>query len=183
MPVAFMGDLNYVSWSLHDRDRAIALGERALRENKIMGGSPYYQAAILASQGLYLELAGEWAAAVEHITEARAIFTRLRMNAEGFGAQVVEVRARLALGQREKAWQLASDAWKYLHKHGSAGIFYPARVYVFVADVMNAIEIPEVSVQEVVKAGYRDLMQRMEKISDPNGARHSWRMCQRIVPS
>jgi predicted ATPase len=166
LPVPLTDNLGYVYWSRGDRDRAIALGEQALRENRNMGGSPYNEAGILAGLGLYLESAGEWAAAIEHFTEARAIFARLGMNAEGLEAQVVEARARLALGQPEEARQLASDAWKHLHKHGSAGIFYPARVYVCVADIVHAIEIPGLSVREVIEAGYHDLMQRAGKISD-----------------
>jgi len=85
--------------------------------------------------------------------------------------QAVEARCLLALGQREAARQLATEVWAYLCEHGTDGIDYPSRVYVCVADVFGAIETPGVSAREVIKAGYRDLMQRAAKISDADWRR------------
>ena len=43
---------------------------------------------------------------------------------------------------------------------------FPSRVFLCVADVFKALEVPGISEGEVISAGYDDLMRRAEKISD-----------------
>ncbi|MEJ2748891.1 MAG: hypothetical protein P8183_13455, partial [Anaerolineae bacterium] len=42
----------------------------------------------------------------------------------------------------------------------------PSLAYGCVADVLGAVEISNTSLHEVIEMGYRDLMERAEKISD-----------------
>jgi hypothetical protein len=79
----------------------------------------------------------------------------------------VEATCLLALGRRNEAQQLAATAWAYLAEHGSTGIDFPTRAYLCVADVFAAQATPEIAPQAVIAAGYRNLMRRAVKISDP----------------
>jgi hypothetical protein len=81
----------------------------------------------------------------------------------------MEARCLAALGRLDEARQLARDAWSYIREHGMVGTETPSRVYRCLADVAAAIDVPGISsVREVIEAGYSNLMERAEKISNPD---------------
>jgi DNA-binding SARP family transcriptional activator len=167
LPTAYMSNLSYMYWCSGELEQAIALAEQALREHKVLGFSPVGQAYCLAYLGFYLEESGDLTSAIANLKEARSVFIHLGVNTDAVELQAVEARCLATLGQQEEARQLATDVWSVLREHGSEGISFPSRVYVCIADVASAIGIPGITPAEVVDAGYRDLVQRAEQISDP----------------
>ena len=131
--------LSYVHWCLGDVEQAITLGEYALRENRALGFSRHSEAAVLAGLDFYQESVGAWAAAAENLAEARAGFLGLGTYSDSLIAQSVEARCMLALERYEEARKLAGEVWGYIREHGSAGIFFPGRVYVAIADVATPL--------------------------------------------
>jgi hypothetical protein len=118
--------------------------------------------------GYILEDARDSIGAADHLALARTGFAKLGAEPDRFEAQAVEAQAMLAQGRKAEAQQLASEVWTYLHEHGSQGLGSPSLAYVCVADVFEATEgdDPASAAHAVIEAGYRDLMQRAEKISD-----------------
>jgi hypothetical protein len=71
----------------------------------------YNEAGALSGLGIYLESAGAWNAAIEHLAEANAIFLRLGTPSDCLEPQAVQARCLLAPRQYEEARQLASEVW------------------------------------------------------------------------
>jgi hypothetical protein len=103
------------------------------------------------------------------LAKARAGFAEIGVDPDRFETQAVEARVALAQGRRDEARQLTLEVWNYLCEHGTEGLSSPAWVYVCVADVFSQLEMhnSEASAYEVIEAGYRELLVRTEKISDP----------------
>jgi predicted ATPase/DNA-binding SARP family transcriptional activator/class 3 adenylate cyclase len=158
--------LGYVDWRSGEKKLAQQAQEKALNELTIIGDA-YGEAACLAYLGYILEDAGEWASAEEYLTKARAGFAEIGVDSDRVEAQAVEARVVFAQGRQEEARQLAMGAWNYLREHGTEELNSPSLLYVCIADVLDGVEISDVSAHEVIEAGYRDLMQKAEKISDP----------------
>jgi DNA-binding SARP family transcriptional activator/tetratricopeptide (TPR) repeat protein len=163
---AFRFKLSYVYWCNGEKDRARQVGKCALLELRSIGYRTLNLAFCLTYLGIILEDMGDWSTAAAHLAEARACAASLGMTLPQMQAQAVEARCMLRQRQLEKAQQLATEVWAYLLEHQNERMDDPARVYLCVADVVSAQETPGVSVQEVIATGYRDLMQRADKISD-----------------
>ena len=164
---SFTSNLSYLYWCLGNRDQAIALGEQTLLKLRMTAGTPYHKAGCLAYLGYFLESAGEWQRAATYLKEAQEIFAPIGDKSLRLEQQVMEARCLAALGSLEEARQLVSDGWLYIREYGTVGIEIPSRVYRCVADVATVIEIPGISsVREVIEAGYSNLMERAEKISN-----------------
>jgi DNA-binding SARP family transcriptional activator len=168
---SFMFDLSYVFWCTGDLDRALAMGERVLLDLRATRSRPLGLAICLAYLGMMLEDVGDPAAAATYLAEARTLYANAGVTGYRMEVQAAEARCMLALRRREEAQRLAVEAWAYLRAHGSAGMDFPSRTFVCLADVFGAIEMPGVSVRQVLEAGYEDLIQRAEKISDADWRR------------
>jgi tetratricopeptide (TPR) repeat protein len=163
----FTSNLSYLYWCLGNQDRAITLGEQTLLKLRTAAENPYRKAGCLAYLGYFLESAGEWQRAAAYLKEAQEIFTPIGDKSLRLEQQVMEARCLAAVGRLEEAKQLAADAWSYIQQHGTVGTEIPSRVYRCMADVAAVIEVPGIaSVREVIEAGYLDLMERTEKISN-----------------
>ena len=160
-----MCHLGYVHGRSGESILARQVEEQALKELMEMGDA-YGEATCLTYLGCLLEEAGELTLAAKYLAQARTGYAELGLEADKFEAQAVEARVALALGQHETAEQLAAEAWKYLSEHGSDGFSWPSLAYGCVADVLGAVEISNASLHEVIEMGYRNLMERAEKISD-----------------
>jgi DNA-binding SARP family transcriptional activator/tetratricopeptide (TPR) repeat protein len=159
-------NLSYVYWCLGERERAIKLTEQLLEEFKTEIFSPFGQAACHGQLGFFLTELGHWARAVPELEEARKGFAKLGAKQDSLEQQAIEAKCLLAGGNQERARTLASEAWSYLREYGSTGINFPSKVYINIADVFSALESPPSPAQEVIQAGYRELMLRSEKISN-----------------
>ncbi|MBI5564788.1 MAG: tetratricopeptide repeat protein [Chloroflexi bacterium] len=163
--------LGYVYWRNADKDLARQMAERALNELTVTDEA-YGEATCRAYLGYILEVAGDLALAADYLAQARAGFVRIGVKPDQIEAQAVAARVALAQARRTEARQLANEVWSYLHENGSQGLSSPSLAYVGVADVFEATDEdePASTVRAVIEAGYRDLMQRAEKIS-----RADWR--------
>lgn len=159
--------LGYVYWWSGERDVAQQILKQALNE-LTRTGDAYGEAACSAYLGYILEAANDLTSAAEYLAKARARFGEVGADSDKFEAQAVESRVALAQGRREAARQLVTEVCSYLREHGTEGLSSPSWIYVCVADVLEAVETPNISPREVVETGYRELMQRAEKISDPD---------------
>lgn len=159
-------NLSYVLWCSGNRRLAQALGERALQEFRTAGSNSVGLACCLVYLGTFADEAGNLSAAAAYLAEARDRYLRIGVAPLRMEGQAVEARCILALGRREQARQLATEVWAHLRERGSEGMDFPSRVYICIADVLAAVGAPGISSQEVIESGYRDLMQRAEKLSD-----------------
>jgi DNA-binding SARP family transcriptional activator/tetratricopeptide (TPR) repeat protein len=164
-------DLSYVFWCSGDRERAEALGQRALHELRRAANRSLGLATCLGYLGLIHEDAGDYAGAAAYLVESRILFARAGLNGPSKEVQAVEARCVLALGRREEARQLATEVWAHLRANGTSTIDFPSRVYVCLADVVSQVETPGISAHEVIEAGYRELMRRADLIRDPEWRR------------
>ena len=161
-----MCHLGYVYGRSDDKLLARQVEKQALKELTEMGDA-YGEATSLTYLGCLLEEAGELMLAAKYLTQARTGYAELGLEADKFEVQAIEARVALAQGQRETAEQLTVEVWNYLSQYGSEGFSWPSLVYLCVADVLDSVLNPNASLlHEVIEAGYHDLMQRTEKISD-----------------
>ncbi len=137
-----------------------------LQELRTLGSRPHNLATTLADLGLFQAEMDNWSTASAYLEQAHAIFARLGIAADEIDSQALRARCLSHLGQQEQARQLAIAVWSHLRVHGTGGLFFPSRVYVALADIASAIETPHVSPRKIIEAGYHDLMQRAEKISN-----------------
>ena len=163
-------NLGVVYWRLGDFATAIQMEEQALREY-LETGEAFGQAASHAYLGYICEATGDLPLAAHHLAAARTGFGSLGADADKFEAQAAEARVALAQGRVEDAKQFTAEVWKYLGEEGTDGLGSPAWVYACIADVLRSIDIPDVSVRDAIEAGYHDLVQKGEKISDPDWRR------------
>jgi DNA-binding SARP family transcriptional activator len=162
--------LGYAYWRCGDHGLAQQIEEQALKELAATGDT-YGVAACMAYLGYIFEDIGEWKAAAEYLAKARLVFAEMEMDTDRFEAQVIEARVALVQGKPEEARQLVTGVWDYLCEHGTKDLNSPARFYTYIIDVLAAVEIPGVSRDEVIVAGYNELMQKAEKISDADWRR------------
>lgn len=161
-----MLNLGFAYWRIGDFKAAVQMEKQALKEYSTTGEA-FGQAACQAYLGYIYEAEGNLALAAEYLTKAREGFSELGVDADRFEVQAIEARAALSQGRREDAKQLTKEVWNYLCENGTEGLGSPSWLYVCVADVLAVVEIPNISLREVVEAGYRELMQRAEKVSNP----------------
>jgi tetratricopeptide (TPR) repeat protein len=159
-------NLSYAYWYSGDHEQAIVLVEQALQSFRTELYRLHGEAACLAEIGLYMAESGNWQTAVKYLEEARLKFLEMATKPDAIELQALEASCLLALGRQEEAMMLAVEAWSYLCEHGSVGISFPARMHGCIADVFAAIKSPPASVRDVIEAGYLDLMQSAEKISN-----------------
>lgn len=114
----------------------------------------------------YLIRAGDRAAAQSHYSTAQGLFARIGTKPDGMESTAGLARSLAALGEKDRAYELAKTVWSYMCEHGSAGMEFPMRVYGIVADFFDAAGQHEDS-KAAVEAGYRDLMARAERITNP----------------
>ena len=165
-----MLNLGLVFWRTGDLDSAIQMEAAALREYSA-SSEAFGRAACRTYLGFIHEARGDLVEAAQYLAEARILFAELGVDPDMFEAQATEARVLLALGRSDEARSLTMAVWRYLNEQGTAGLASPAWVYLCVADVLDRTEVGDISVREVTGAGYQELMQRAEKISDPDWRR------------
>ncbi|MBI5563750.1 MAG: AAA family ATPase [Chloroflexi bacterium] len=158
-------NLGFVQWRSGDRDQAQQLIERAREEfgtiNDVFG-----RASSLAYLGFIQAERGEWATATDSLIRAHADFSSIGADAFVVEVQAIEARCLLAQGRLIEARQLAAQVWQYLREHGCTGMDQPSLAYVHIADVFGTIEPASHVMRTVAEAGYRDLMQSADQISN-----------------
>jgi len=125
----------------------------------------YGSATGLAYLGLSLEKCQELPRARRCFEEARQALSATGMRSYALEATAGLARCTLALGEPGAAHEYALEVWDYLDQHGAQGMEFPILAYLTCAQIFNALGIHEKS-RAALKAGYRELMQRAERISD-----------------
>ncbi len=126
----------------------------------------YGRAATLNYTGYVLEQSGDIPGAVRRYEEARGIFTDLGVPGPGVDVWAGLARCALAQGHLNDARGHAAGIWQYLAEHGTKGTENPVWIYQTCADILDALNEPD-QARAAVEAGYRELTDRAEKISDP----------------
>ncbi len=158
-----MLNLGLAYWRLGDNDAAqnvIELAQDALADLS----DEFGRAAGLSYLALVFEQAGDVASAQERFEQARDAFTRLSVHAYAHDALAGLARCARAQGHRDEARQCVNEVWAYLQQHGSQGMEFPSRAYLTCAEIFESLGDAERS-RAGVEEGYRDLIQRAQKIS------------------
>jgi len=163
--------LSYALWCGGDHDGALEVGEAALRELRTSGYRRIGLADCLAYLGLILQDAQDYSTAAAYLAESRALYVEGGQHGSGMEVQAIEARCRAELGQEEEAWRLAAEVWAFVRGNGTASIDFPSRIYLCIADVVAQVAMPGVTEREVLDAGYANLVQKADLISDPEWRR------------
>ncbi len=126
----------------------------------------YGRAATLNYMGYVLEQSGDIPGAVRRYEEARGIFIDLGVPGPGVDVWAGLARCALAQGRLDDARRHATEIWHHLAEHGTKGTENPVWIYQTCADIFDALNEPE-QTRAAVEAGYGELTDRAEKISDP----------------
>lgn len=158
-------NLGVVHWRLFHLDVAVQMEEQALREYSLTG-EVFGQAACHAYLGYIYEAMQVWDRAAHHLQEACHSFAELEVDPDKYEAQAAQARVALAQGRLDKACDLATQVWQYLSAHGTEGLNSPAWVYLCLIDVFEKLEVPEITVAQIVETGYRELCRKADMIHE-----------------
>jgi predicted ATPase/class 3 adenylate cyclase len=150
-------------------DRALAELEAAIPELEALQDR-FGQAAGQSYLALVKEASGEHAGGLEQFTLAQGTLAEIGVQGYAHDAAAGSVRCLLALGGIEEAGQQAETLWGHLSDHGPGGMEFPILAYETCADLFAAVGDVERS-RAAIEAGYRELMDRAERIGDP-----AWRI-------
>lgn len=148
-----------------DGRTAQKLLEQALEELGRVGDI-YGRAACILYLGFISEQAGNAAGAERHFSEAREGFRQMSSPVAVVETTASLARCALAQGNLQSARERVTEVWTHLSAHGPHGMELPALCYQTCADIFDALGDTATS-RAAVQAGYRELMARAEKISDP----------------
>ncbi|MGB8644209.1 MAG: tetratricopeptide repeat protein [Anaerolineae bacterium] len=162
-------NLSDVYWRSGDRRTAHRLAEQPLAEFTAIGDA-FGRAAVLGYLGYVAERAGDCAGAGAHLAAAHAEFSQLGMNAIATEVLAEQARCALAEGRLDEARQGAGEMWTYLCEHRSEESAFSMNVYLGVADIFDALGAVSES-RAATEAGYRKLMSRADKITNPEWRR------------
>jgi predicted ATPase/class 3 adenylate cyclase len=128
------------------------------------------QAVSQSYLALTAEKAGDYSQAKRRFVESNRMFNAI--DNTGFATDTLAGIARCALGEGDldEATGYAARVWNYLQDHGPRGMEFPVLAYQTCAQIFEATGEPQ-KAQTAVESGYEELMQRADKISDPNWRR------------
>ncbi len=143
--------------------------DESIREFTVLGQT-FGRAASLSYLALELEHSGDVAGAARRFREAADTFTEIGSPGLVQFARAGLARCALAQGQLDEARQAVTEVWNYLREYGASGIEFPVWAYQTCADGFDALGDAE-NAQPALDAGYRELMTRADKISNPEWRR------------
>jgi tetratricopeptide (TPR) repeat protein len=157
-------NLGLAYWRSGDGRTARRVLEQALSE-MIAVGDVLGRAVTIEYLGLVMEQAGDAAGAEKRFADAKDVLTKV--GALGFANDALAGLGRCALaqGHLDEARRLAAELWNALGTARAKGEF-PLLSYQTCADLFDALGEAE-QARAAIEAGYRELMNRAEKISDP----------------
>lgn len=129
-------------------------------------GDAFGRAASLHYLALVLERTGDLSGAMRRFEEAKNVFIERNSHAWAMDPLAGVARCALALGQLDEARRHVTELWNYMSDHGPKGMEQPVWAYLTCADISDALGERE-QAHAAIKAGYRELMDRAGKISDP----------------
>ncbi len=158
-------NLGLAYWRTGDLPAARQCLEEAIPQLTSLGDR-FGQAAGLAYLGMTQEKAGQIAPAQDCYAQAEQIFRQVDMLGGAHDALCGQARCTLEQGDLERAYQQACQVWGYLEKDGAQTMEFPILAYLTCAEIFQACT-DQAQLCAALKAGYQDLMQRAERISNP----------------
>ena len=116
--------------------------------------------------GMVNEAAGQWESAVDRFDLAHKKLEQLGVPGYAMDALAGTARCALAMGNPALARQFSSEIYEYLEQNGSEAMEFPILAYLTCARVFEGSGDQERR-QKVIEEGYKQLMARADKISDP----------------
>lgn len=116
---------------------------------------------------LTYEQAGEVEPAMKGFANAKDMFNRIGVQGYAADASAGIARCWQAQGQWEAAWQEAESVWDYIEQQGEKGMEFPILAYITCSEIFEQHRDKEKAFK-AVQMGYRVLMERADKISDPD---------------
>jgi class 3 adenylate cyclase/tetratricopeptide (TPR) repeat protein len=114
---------------------------------------------------MVLEARGEMTSAERNYSQANEIMSEIGYYSYATDALSGLTRCEISQGNVDDAYRHVSNVWEYLEDQGSGGMEFPIWSYLTCANVFR--ERGDVhQYTQAVKAGYKELMTRAEKISD-----------------
>lgn len=150
---------------LGDHARARQELERAIRELGSLQ-DPYGEAAGQNYLGRALETAGEIPQAMEQYQLAYNTFVNSSLPEYANDARAGLARCLLRRGQVAAAQACALQLWEDLRARGGVGMEFPILAFTTCAQTFTALKDLHLA-QEALALGYRQLMQRADRITDP----------------
>jgi tetratricopeptide (TPR) repeat protein len=130
----------------------------------------YGRAASIGYLGYILEASGDLAGAVRRYEESKGIFADLGVLPSTVDCWAGLARCALAQGRLDDARRDAEGIFHYLMTTGPKGMESSTWAYQTCADIFDALGEPE-QARAAIEAGYRELMERAEKIDDKDWRR------------
>ncbi len=138
--------------------------EQSIKELHTMEDD-FGQAAGHSYLGFLAERSRDWETAERNFAQAFQMFTQAEVTSFAQDALTALARCNLAQGNIDEAHHRVTSIWAYLEENGAKGMEFPILAYLTCADVFEVAGDLD-TVQEVVMSGYRELMERANKISD-----------------
>ncbi len=129
-------------------------------------GDEFGHAAGLTYLGLAHEACGKADAAADSFRQAMKIHLRIGIIGYSIDARSGLARCALAGGSVQEAGELAGEIWNHLSEHGAAGLEFPILAYLTCVQVNQVLGGSGIA-EAALSAGYRELMDRVAKISEP----------------
>ncbi|MBE9475244.1 MAG: tetratricopeptide repeat protein, partial [Chloroflexi bacterium] len=123
-------------------------------------------AACQSYLGLTFEGSGDYVSADKNYNVAWETFKQIGAPGYAMDALSGMARCEIEVGQLDKARKHAQEIWDYLEEHGPQGLEFPILTFLTCANVFEQIGDEERR-QESIKYGYQQMMERADKISDP----------------
>jgi tetratricopeptide (TPR) repeat protein len=123
------------------------------------------QAAGYCYLALTLENSGDLDGAMRYFFQATQLYSEIGAVDYEIDALSGLSRCHLAQNNLDEAKIKVAKVWKYLSEHGSHGLEFPIMAYLSCVNVFDAIGGSSKALS-AIKAGYDDLIERAEKISD-----------------
>lgn len=158
-------NLGWTYLCMGDGQTARQLQEQALHVFTVLGDAFGHAASVLYL-GHIAERAGDVTNAARHFGAALEHFVHIGVRGFVLDSTAGVARCAVARGDLPAARQNANELWNEIAAHGAAGMEQPTLAYLTCANVFNTFGTSQAA-RAVIEAGYRELMQRAEKISEP----------------
>ncbi|MCL5994453.1 MAG: AAA family ATPase [Chloroflexi bacterium] len=162
-------NLALARWRSGD-DRAARQVLEELDNELVAMGDSFARAAGKSYSALVMEQSGDYARAALQFGEAKDRLELLGVRGYAIDALAGIARCEFAQGHWAEARRIAATIWDSLQRHGAAGMEFPIWAYVICADCFERAG-EQAYARAAADAGYRELMQRAEKISDSTWCR------------
>jgi class 3 adenylate cyclase/predicted ATPase len=124
----------------------------------------FAQAAGLSYWAIVLEAAHDLREAQQYYQTAHGIFTQAGTRGYAADALAGLARCALALNDRATVQRHVTELWNTLRLHSTQGMEFPVRAYLTCVECFTALG-EAVQTRQAIEAGYRELIERAEKIS------------------